>query len=113
MCGIGGKWIASDTAHRRLASKLSVSAKSPAIAGLFAVQSEGCENVRALRGGNESAGFTREAVEDRLTSRGFDEMEDRERNENQDDIREPGIQGGEVKAFGHAVGVEELKDIEM
>ena len=40
-------------------------------------------------------------------------MKDRQGKENQDDIREPGVQYGEVQTFGNVVGVKELKDVEM
>jgi hypothetical protein len=36
-----------------------------------------------------------------------------ERKQNEDDVGEPGVEGGEVKTLGHMVDVEELKDIEV
>ena len=36
-----------------------------------------------------------------------------ERKQNEDGIGEPGVEGGEVKTFGHMVDVEELEDIEV
>ena len=66
-----------------------------------------------LGGGEEGAGLAGEAIEDGFAGRGFDEVEDGESEQDQDGVGEPGVQSGEVKALGHMVGVEKLKDIEV
>jgi hypothetical protein len=40
-------------------------------------------------------------------------MEDGQGEQNQDGVGEPGIEGDEVKALRHMVGVEKLKDVEV
>ena len=52
-------------------------------------------------------------MEDGLARRSFDEVEDGQSEQDQDDVGEPWVQGGEVKALGYMVGVEELEDIEV
>ncbi len=63
--------------------------------------------------GRKARGLRGEAVEDRFAGRDFDEMEDGQCEQNQDGVGEPGIQGGEMKALGHMVVVEELEDVEV
>jgi hypothetical protein len=70
-----------------------------------------CE--RSGGGGDESAGLAGEAIENSFAGGNFDEMEDGEREQNQDDVGEPGVQRGKMKTLGHAVGVEELEDVEV
>ena len=64
-------------------------------------------------GGERVPSFAGEAVEDGFARRDFDEAEDGQREQDQDDVGEPGVQGGEVKAFGHTVGMQKLEDIEV
>ncbi len=40
-------------------------------------------------------------------------MEDGQSEENQDHVREPGVQGGEMKSLRYMVDVKELKDVEV
>ncbi len=54
-----------------------------------------------------------EAAEDGFTRGDFNEMEDGESKEDQDGVGEPGVQGDEVKALGHMVGVKKLEDVEV
>jgi hypothetical protein len=52
-------------------------------------------------------------VEDGFASRDFYEMEDGQGEQDQDSVGEPGVQGNEVKALGHMVGVKKLEDVEV
>ena len=54
-----------------------------------------------------------ETPEDGFTSRDFDEVEDGQSEQNQNYVGEPWIQGSEVQALRHLVGVEELEDVEV
>ena len=54
-----------------------------------------------------------EAIEDGFAGGDFDEMEDGQSEQDQDGVGEPGVQGGEMKALGHVVGVEKLEDVEV
>ena len=80
--------------------------------GFFVGQDQRRKRYGSGRGG-ERAGFAGEALENGFAGGDFNEVEDGECKRDQDGVREPGVQCGQVKAFGHAVGVEELKDIEM
>jgi hypothetical protein len=40
-------------------------------------------------------------------------MEDGQGEQNQDGVREPGIESDEVKALRHMIGVEKLEDVEV
>jgi hypothetical protein len=40
-------------------------------------------------------------------------MEHSQREQNQNDVREPRLQGGEVETLGYMIAVEKLKNIEM
>jgi hypothetical protein len=57
--------------------------------------------------------LTREAFEDCFASRNFDEAEDGQGEQDQNDVREPGVKGGQMKTLRHPVSVEELEDIEV
>ena len=43
----------------------------------------------------------------------LNKMEDSQREHNQDGVREPGVQRNKMEAFGYAVGVEKLEDVEV
>jgi hypothetical protein len=70
-------------------------------------------NGKRSGGGDESARLAGEATEDSLASRGFYEMEYGQGEQDQDGVREPGVESDEVKALGHVVGVEKLEDVEV
>ena len=57
--------------------------------------------------------FVREAAKKDLARRHLDKMEDGKSEEDQDHVREPWIQRGEVKALGDVIDVQELEDIEV
>ena len=40
-------------------------------------------------------------------------MEDRQGEEDQDGVGEPGVESREVEALGHTVGVKKLEDVEV
>jgi hypothetical protein len=54
-----------------------------------------------------------EALQDGSAHRNFNEMKDGQGEQDEDDVRKPGIKSSEVKALRHPVGVEELKDVEV
>ena len=54
-----------------------------------------------------------EALQNGSAHRNLDEMKDGQSEQDEDDVRKPGVKSGEVKALGHLVGVEELKDVEV
>jgi hypothetical protein len=54
-----------------------------------------------------------ETTEDGLAGWGFDETEDGQGEQDQDDVGEPGFEGGEVEALWHTVGVKKLEDVEV
>jgi hypothetical protein len=52
------------------------------------------------------AGFAGEAAEEGLAGWGFDEVVDNEREQNEDSVGEPGVEGGQMETLGDAVDVE-------
>jgi hypothetical protein len=55
--------------------------------------------------GEKNSRLAGEATKDGFARRGFKEMKDREGKQDEDGIRQPGIEGGEVKTFGDPVSV--------
>ena len=47
-----------------------------------------------------------EAPEDRFAGRDFDESENGKGKQDQNHVREPGVERGEMKTLRHAVGME-------
>ena len=57
--------------------------------------------------------FAREAPQNRFAGRNLNKVKDRQREQNQDHVREPRIERFKMKALRHMVSMNKLEDIEV